>query len=110
MNPHRGSLFVDTAAWYSYVNEKDPDHEEVAEVLEAPGTTRVTSNYVFDETITLTAKKLGHEVALETGRALRDPPSRRSSGSREPTRRQPGTSSRSGTIRGTATLTAPLSY
>jgi len=71
--PITGPLFVDTGAWYAYVNEKDPDHEWIAESIETATTPLVTSNYVFDETITLTAKRLGHRTATEVGKILRDP-------------------------------------
>ena len=33
----------------------------------------VTSNYVFDETVTLTQARLGHHRAVTVGRALLDP-------------------------------------
>ena len=66
-------LFVDTSAWFAHVNREDPDHEAVAELLsEFPGRL-VTSDYVFDETVTLCQTRLGHEVAAMTGETLRDP-------------------------------------
>jgi predicted nucleic acid-binding protein len=66
-------LFVDTSAWFAYVNRDDPAHERVARALdEFPGIL-LTSSYVFDETVTLCLARLGHEAAARTGEALLDP-------------------------------------
>jgi uncharacterized protein len=67
-------IFVDTSAWFAYVNRRDPDHAAVREVLRAAGTRFFTSNYVFDEIVTLCLYRLGHEAAVRVGRFLRDSP------------------------------------
>ena len=66
-------LFVDTSAWFAYVNRDDPDHERVARALEEFPGILLTSSYVFDETVTLLLARLGHEVAARTGEFLLDP-------------------------------------
>ncbi len=66
-------LFVDTSAWFAYVNRDDPDHERVARALEDFPGILLTSSYVFDETVTLLLARLGHEVAARTGEFLLDP-------------------------------------
>jgi predicted nucleic acid-binding protein len=66
-------VFVDTGAWFAYVNSGDPDHRRVREVLDAPPAALVTSTYVFDETVTLTQARLGHRRAVTVGRVLLDP-------------------------------------
>ncbi|HRC84649.1 MAG TPA: PIN domain-containing protein [Thermoanaerobaculia bacterium] len=66
-------LFVDTSAWFAFVNRKDPDHHTVARLLERYEGRLLTSNFVFDETITLCLVRLGHEVARQVGEALLDP-------------------------------------
>ena len=49
----------------------DPDHAHVRDAL--TGAQRlVTSNFVMDETVTLCAAKLGHDVAARVGALLRD--------------------------------------
>lgn len=66
-------LFVDTSAWFAYVNRKDPDHGPVRTVLRAFQGRLVTSNYIFDETITLCLDRLGHSTAAVIGATLREP-------------------------------------
>jgi len=64
--------FVDTGAWFAYVNAADPDHQRVRLILDAPPGRLVTSSYVFDETVTLTQARLGHRRAVTIGRTLLD--------------------------------------
>lgn len=66
-------LFVDTSAWYAYANRKDPKHADVSEILRTFPGSLVTSNYVFDETVTLCLYRLGHQVACMVGSVLRNP-------------------------------------
>ena len=68
----RGKVFVDTSAWFAYVNAADPDHRRVREALDEPEGRLVTSSYVFDETVTLTQARLGHRRAVAVGRTLLD--------------------------------------
>ena len=67
-----GRVFVDTSAWFAYVNAADPDHRRVREALDEPVGRLVTSSYVFDETVTLTRARLGHRRAVAVGRTLLD--------------------------------------
>jgi uncharacterized protein len=66
-------VFVDTGAWFAYINASDPDHRRVRHVLDGQPGRLVTSTYVFDETITLTQARLGHRRALTVGQTLLDP-------------------------------------
>lgn len=66
-------VFVDTGAWFAYANAADPDHRRVRAVLDDPPGRLVTSNYIFDETVTLTQARLGHRRAVTVGRTLLDP-------------------------------------
>ncbi|OGA45737.1 MAG: hypothetical protein A3F74_08265 [Betaproteobacteria bacterium RIFCSPLOWO2_12_FULL_62_58] len=65
-------LFVDTSAWFAFVNRADPDHKVVAALLDAFKGRLVASNFVFDETVTLCLYRLGHAAAELVGQALRD--------------------------------------
>jgi len=65
-------LFVDTSAWFAFANSGDPDHETVAGLLAAFKGRLVTSNFVFDETVTLCLYRLGHDAAGRVGQVLRD--------------------------------------
>lgn len=65
-------LFVDTGAWYAYINREDPDHLPVKRHLAKFKGKAITSNYVFAETITLVRYRLGHEMAVQVGKILRE--------------------------------------
>lgn len=65
--------FVDTGAWYAYINAKDPDHSKAQEILESFDGILVTSNYIFDEIITLALARLGHRRAVKVGEVLLTP-------------------------------------
>jgi predicted nucleic acid-binding protein len=66
-------LFVDTSAWFAFVNRRDPEHVATKKLLEGQAGMLVTSNFVFDETVTLCRLRLGHPTAVRVGAALRDP-------------------------------------
>ena len=61
----------DTSAWYALVNRRDPDHATVRTALETFSGRLVTSNFVFDETVTLCRYRLGHDPAIRVGDRLR---------------------------------------
>ena len=63
-------VFVDTGAWYALIDAKDPDHCAVAACLAQHGGRLATSNFVFDETVTLLRYRLGHRTARTFGDAL----------------------------------------
>lgn len=63
-------VFVDTSAWYAYVLANDPDHVRVQVPMEAPGRRLITSNFVFDELVTLVRLRLGHSMAVRVGNTL----------------------------------------
>ena len=67
-------VFVDTSAWFAYANRRDPDHRAVREVFRRKGLRLVTSNFVFDETVTLCLYRMGHGTASKVGAVLRDNP------------------------------------
>ena len=64
-------IFVDTGAWFAFFNSGDPDHASVAEVLNDWEGRLLTSDYVFDELVTLIRFRIGHTHARETGNMLR---------------------------------------
>jgi predicted nucleic acid-binding protein len=65
--------FVDTSAWFAYANRRDPDHARIRSVLQTFAGQFVTSNFIFDETVTLCLYRLGHQVAAKSGELLLDP-------------------------------------
>jgi predicted nucleic acid-binding protein len=68
----RDRVFVDTGAWFAYVNAGDPDHARVRGILDQSPGGLLTSSYVFDETVTLTLARLGHQTAVAVGKTLLD--------------------------------------
>ncbi len=64
--------FVDTGAWYALLDKKDPDHPAIVEAFRDYRGRLITSNYVFDETVTLARYRLGWTVAHQLGRTLRE--------------------------------------
>ena len=50
--------FVDTSAWFAYANRHDPDHQRIRTVLQTFQGRLVTSNFIFDETVTLCLYRL----------------------------------------------------
>jgi predicted nucleic acid-binding protein len=64
-------LFVDTGAWFAFLNAADPDHEAVAEAIGAWDGRLLTTDYVFDELVTLCRHRVGHQAACAAGEALR---------------------------------------
>lgn len=64
--------FVDTSAWFALVNARDRDHHQVVELVRDLDGRLVTSNYIFDEIVTLCRTRLGHDVAAQVGVALLD--------------------------------------
>jgi predicted nucleic acid-binding protein len=69
----REPLFVDTSAWFAFVNRSDPEHVRARQAIEAFRGRLLTSNFVFDETVTLCRYRLGHEAAVRVGETLHMP-------------------------------------
>jgi len=65
-------LFVDTGAWYAVVDKKDPDHKEAEHFLTSNKIPLLTTNFIFDETITLIRSRLGWSIAKDFGQRLKD--------------------------------------
>lgn len=64
--------FVDTGAWYSLLDKNDPDHVRVTDTFRAYRGRLVTSNFVFDEAVTLARYRLGWDVAQTLASQLRE--------------------------------------
>ena len=66
-------VFVDTSGWYAYARKDDPAHGSAREALERWEGRLVTTDYVFDETVTLARARLGSAAAGRIGETLLDP-------------------------------------
>jgi predicted nucleic acid-binding protein len=64
-------LFIDTGAWYAVVDKKDPDHRVAEHFLRNNKIPLLTTNFIFDETITLIRSRLGWSVARDFGERLK---------------------------------------
>jgi uncharacterized protein len=64
-------VFVDTSAWYALIDRDDQGHECVARFVHDHRGRLVTTDYVFDETVTLLRMRLGHEAAVKAGEHMR---------------------------------------
>lgn len=65
-------LFVDTGAWYALVDRNDPDHKEAVSFIKNNKIPPLTTNFVFDEAVTLLRSRIGWNVAKEFGQRLKD--------------------------------------
>jgi uncharacterized protein len=63
-------FLVDTSAWYALADRKDPDHGAVAQCLRERSGQLVTTNFIFDESVTLMRYRLGSSVARTFGEQL----------------------------------------
>jgi len=64
-------IFVDTGAWFAFLNAADPDHNPVAELMESWNNRLITTDYIFDELVTLVRYRIGHSEACRAGEFLR---------------------------------------
>ncbi len=64
-------LFVDTGAWYAVTDKHDPDHQSAVQLLTSNTFPLITTNFVFDETITLLRNRLGWKTAMEFGQKIK---------------------------------------
>lgn len=64
------SIFTDTGAWYAYIDKDDADHDAAINVVRNLNRPLITSNYIFDEIMTLTRMRLGFSTAAAFGEKL----------------------------------------
>ena len=62
-------VFVDTGFWYAFANANDVNHNRALRLLDE-SRRLVTTNYILDETITLTLIRSGYRQALILGELL----------------------------------------
>jgi hypothetical protein len=66
-------VFVDTSAFVALENRRDRSHERAVRAyrrLLREGASLQTSDYVFDETVTLLGRRAGYQVAVAWGRRM----------------------------------------
>lgn len=60
-------IFVDTGAWYALIDKKYPDHAQAKEFYFKNSLPLLTTNFIFDETVTLLMSRLGWKMACKFG-------------------------------------------
>jgi uncharacterized protein len=65
-------VFVDTGAWYAFFVRSARGSVEVRQALEQYEDRLVTSEYVFDELVTLLRRRADHQHAVRAGEAVRE--------------------------------------
>ncbi len=68
-------VFIDTGAWFALHNHLDVDHQSAREAVAGLRRQPVTTEYVFDEAVTLALSRANHELAVQVGSTLLDPSS-----------------------------------
>lgn len=63
-------VFVDTGAWFAYFVRRDPDHPSAVEWVRQNRQPLVTTDYVFDELLTLLALRESRRAAVAAGNLL----------------------------------------
>ena len=64
------TIFVDTSAWYATIDKNDRDHMDAVAKIQNLDHPLVTSNYIFDETLTLLKTRLNSTIAIQFGQKL----------------------------------------
>lgn len=65
-------IFVDTSAWYALVDKKDPEHSKAKIFFKENKIPLLTTNFVFDEIVTLIRFRLGLNCAKDFGLKLKN--------------------------------------
>ena len=66
----KNNIFVDTSAWYAIIDKNDRDHLAAVAKIENLDRPLLTSNYIFDEILTLLKTKLDPSIAVAFGQKL----------------------------------------
>ena len=65
-----GPIFTDTSAWYAYIDKSDTEHAAAVKLVKNLDRPLITSNYIFDEVLTLVKLRIGYHVAINLGQKL----------------------------------------
>ena len=63
-------IFADTSGWYALVDASDPDHGRARDWFMQNRLPLITTDYIFDETLTLIRTSLGHVKAVKFAEKL----------------------------------------
>ena len=60
-------VFVDSSGLFSVVDKKDPEHKKASAYFTSTAAAFVTTDYIFDEVVTLLRMRVSHPIAVEIG-------------------------------------------
>lgn len=60
-------VFVDSSGLFSVIDRKDPAHKKASSYFTSASAAFVTTDYIFDEVVTLLRIKVSHPIAVEVG-------------------------------------------
>ena len=63
-------IFTDTSGWYALVDASDPDHDRARNWFKQNRRPLITTDYIFDEALTLIRTSLGHKEAVKFAESL----------------------------------------
>jgi len=63
-------ILIDTSAWYAYIDKSDADHDAAVNLVRGLNRPLITTNYIFDEILTLVKIRIGSHIAINFGRKL----------------------------------------
>lgn len=70
------AIFIDSSVFCAYANARDVHHKNaqkiINDVVSGKHENGITTDYVFDETITVTKRKANSKTAIEIGKFLLD--------------------------------------
>ena len=70
------AIFIDSSVFCAYANVRDVHHKNAKKIIEdiisGKHENGITTDYIFDETVTVIRRKANSETAIEIGRFLLD--------------------------------------
>ncbi len=66
------TVFADTGGFYALADRRDPAHARARKYFDSCDAVLLTTDFVFAETMSLLTKRLGKDVAVKFGQALRN--------------------------------------
>jgi hypothetical protein len=63
-------IFANISGWYPLANASDPDHGQASDWFMQNRLPLITTDYIFDELLTLTRTSLGHTEAVKFAKRL----------------------------------------
>jgi len=70
------AIFIDSSVFCAYANSRDVHHKNarkiISDIMAGKHENGITTDYIFDETVTVTKRKANSKTAVEIGKFLLD--------------------------------------